>query len=439
MPAPVQITKLAPLRKPIAPRKPLVKLGVTPKLVINGIPVWSLYDEVMPIEDLKGREHPHNDNDHDDTQTLFLANIFRNHGIRRSITLSRLTGRIVAGHGALKAAPIAGMEGFPVQWQDFESESQELAHLMADNEIARQSMRNEGRTAANLDLLSQDGYDLSLTGILEGDRTDLLSLLSPSVPDANPTKKEKVKVESFEDLSDQLPGAMALKTDMIFPSNAMYDLPEYRLDMCMGIPKPFDSWAGRDASPPQDGVHYLYNFSSSARELPMERSIFSFYEEDKRFDSLWINPDKWAARIISGGFMGSITPDYSIWSVAPMATRIWQLYKERWVGRYFQEAGIKIIPGISATDVKSLEYSLSGIPVGLPALSMQYQAGIKTPEEVGYARSILSEVEARLKPKQVLVYGGDKADIYLKGVFKHAEVIYVVNRMQKRRAVIGKK
>lgn len=451
MPAPVTLPKS--IAKPPQGARPTPRPVATspaskPKAVIDGINVWSLYDQLMTVEELRGRIHPNNDNDHDDVQTLFLSNVFRGHGIRRSITLSRLTGRIVAGHGALKAAPQAGMKSFPVMWQDFKSVEEELAHLMADNEIARLAMRNEANTAANLDLLSQAGYDLTLTGIVETERMDLLSLLGGDLGDAGEPKKGKGKdgaaeVDDIEEVSDELPGAQALKSDILFMppkyQTAAYDIPCLRLDMCMPVPLPFDSWAGPDGSPPQEGVHYLYNITSVMRELPIARSIFGFYADDHRFEVVWNQPDKYAAKLINAGFMGAVTPNFSLFFGAPMITHLWNIYKSRWVGRYFQEAGIKIIPDVPASGLKSLEYSMQGIPVGLPAICLQCQTSEKNAAEIAIRRAVYQKIEAHLKPGQIIVYGGDHTEEYLDGCFsQQTQVIHILNRMQKRRKVIAK-
>lgn len=423
-----------PVHKP-APKAP------EPKALIDGVPVWSLYDEIMPIAELLKRKHPRNDNTHDDLQKLALSHIIRGTGIRKSITLSRLTGRIVAGHGALESSILVPLSAFPVAWQDFDTEEKEIAHLMADNELARMSLRNDMQTAENLDLLAKSGFDLALVGILDSERTDLLALVNEPPPEEKTKKKakgSKSDVDSIEEVSDELGGAAALKNDMVFESSALFDMPEYRMDMCMEIPTPFDSWAGRDASPPQVGMHYLYNFSSSMLDLPISDSIFSFYEEDKRFDSLWEAPDKWASRILNAGFMGAVAPDYSVWAHTPKAAQIWQVYKAQWVGRYFQECGIKIIPNIQTAGIDTLDFSLAGIPVGVPAISLQYQTATKTPVELAAAKAVLKAVVDTVKPGQVLVYGGDHAQEYLAGVFKKTQAIYVMNRMQKRRKVIAK-
>jgi hypothetical protein len=121
-----------------------------------------------------------------------------------------------------------------------------------------------------------------------------------------------------------------------------------------------------------------------------------------------------------------------------MAAHIWNIYRSRWVGRYFQEAGVKVIPDVPTAGLASLEYVMTGIPKGVPAISFQCQTSEKSDDEIKIRRAMYAAIEKELEPAQILVYGGDHTEEYLKGVFKHAEVIHVLNRMQKRRAVIRK-
>lgn len=440
MPKPVlKPAPVAPAGKATA--KPPGK-APTPKALIDGIPVWSLFDELMPRSELEKRKHPRNDNQHDDLQKLALSHIIRGTGIRKSITLSRLTGRIVAGHGALEASALVPLSAFPIAWQDFDSEEKEIAHLMADNELARMSIRNDMQTAENLDLLSSAGFDLALVGILDSEREDLMSLVHPPAQEETTKKKKKggkADVDSIDEVSDELPGAAALKTDMLFmPCENEYDVPDLKLAMCMEVPTPFDSWAGPDGSPPQEGMHYLYNITSVMRELPIDRSLFGFYADDHRFEVVWNQPDRYAAKLLNSGFMGAVTPNFSLYAGAPYPAKLWSIYRSRWVGRFFQEAGIKVIPDVQTAGFESLDYCLAGIPVGVPAICIQFQTSKKTEAEVKLSRAILAEVEQRLQFKQIIIYGGDHAEKHLDGVFKNAEPIHILNRMQKRRGVIKK-
>jgi len=92
------------------------------------------HDKLVPIADLK--PHPKNRNNHPDDQITRLAQILEYQGWRQPIKVSRLSGFITAGHGRLLAAQKLGLTEVPVNFQEYDSEAQEYADLVADNAIA---------------------------------------------------------------------------------------------------------------------------------------------------------------------------------------------------------------------------------------------------------------------------------------------------------------
>lgn len=92
------------------------------------------FDEMVRTKALKN--HPKNRNKHGQDQIDRLAELYKYHGVRHPIIVSKLSGFIVAGHGRKLAAIRAGFDSFPVVYQDFESSEKEYAFLQADNAIA---------------------------------------------------------------------------------------------------------------------------------------------------------------------------------------------------------------------------------------------------------------------------------------------------------------
>jgi len=114
------------------------------------------YSEIKPIHTLV--EHPRNPNKHPDKQIKYLAKIMDYQGWRHPIIVSKRSGFIVSGHGRLMAAKKNGWDEVPIDVQEFESEADEWAHLIADNKIAElaehddQMMFNDLKDFPDLDL-----------------------------------------------------------------------------------------------------------------------------------------------------------------------------------------------------------------------------------------------------------------------------------------------
>ena len=104
------------------------------------IPVYCAYDEIIPVKDLK--PNPKNPNRHPVDQVELLAKVIEAQGWRQPVKVSKLSGLIVSGHGRYQAALLLGCP-VPVDLQDYPSEAEELADLLADNRIAELSEMDE--------------------------------------------------------------------------------------------------------------------------------------------------------------------------------------------------------------------------------------------------------------------------------------------------------
>ena len=112
--------------------------------------------------------HPQNPNKHPDKQIALLAKVIRHSGWRSPVVVSKRSGFIVSGHGRLEAAKLLNVKTVPIDEQDFESEAEEFAHLVADNRIAELSGLNDVKLTELLSGLSKTDLDMELTGF-DGD------------------------------------------------------------------------------------------------------------------------------------------------------------------------------------------------------------------------------------------------------------------------------
>lgn len=92
------------------------------------------YTELVDISKLV--PNPKNNNKHPIEQIKRLAKIIDFQGQRSPIVVSKRSGFIVKGHGRLEAIKMLGWEKCAVDYQDYESEAQEYADMVADNQIA---------------------------------------------------------------------------------------------------------------------------------------------------------------------------------------------------------------------------------------------------------------------------------------------------------------
>lgn len=128
------------------------------------IPVFCACTEMVAIGDLK--PNPRNPNRHPKKQVEILAKVIRGNGWRAPITVSNRSGFIVKGHGRLLAARLLKVKTVPVDRQDYESDEQELADLVADNRIPELSEMDDIELKKILEDLKEE-IDIEITGYTE--------------------------------------------------------------------------------------------------------------------------------------------------------------------------------------------------------------------------------------------------------------------------------
>ena len=140
---------------------------------INQTDVFCAYDEIVAIGELK--PNPQNPNTHPEEQIKILADIIKQTGWRAPITVSTRSGYIVKGHGRLMAAKLAGFEAVPVEYQNFNSEDEEKAALLADNKIAEFSEIDSKLLAQMFEEFDFQSYG-DLTGYSESEYNELMNI-----------------------------------------------------------------------------------------------------------------------------------------------------------------------------------------------------------------------------------------------------------------------
>ena len=91
------------------------------------------YQELVSPEALV--PHPRNPKRHPESQIAALTEYIARAGWLHRVTVSLLSGRVVAGHARVEAAKRLGCL-VPVEYQAFDDDAAELAHLLADNRLA---------------------------------------------------------------------------------------------------------------------------------------------------------------------------------------------------------------------------------------------------------------------------------------------------------------
>ncbi len=143
-----------------------------------------------------------------------------------------------------------------------------------------------------------------------------------------------------------------------------------------------------------------FNFAKSCKE-PQNKAIH-FFLDDYQFARLWNSPDRYLE--VLKRFKVVFTPDFSMYSDFPKVIQIYNHYRKHWLGAYWQENGITVIPTISWGDENSFEWCFDGEPIGgavaVSSVGTQNSAETKAMFLKGY-----TEMIKRLQPSLVYFYG----------------------------------
>ena len=152
------------------------------------------YDEVVPIEKLV--PNPRNPNRHPESQVRLLARVVAHQGWRSPVVVSTRSGFIVTGHGRYEAAKLLGVAEVPVDYQDFATEADEWAHLVADNRLAELAEADAAALKELLGELKAGDFEMELAGFDADALAGLLTVPAEPEPPADfPEADEDIETE----------------------------------------------------------------------------------------------------------------------------------------------------------------------------------------------------------------------------------------------------
>ena len=121
-----------------------------------------------------------------------------------------------------------------------------------------------------------------------------------------------------------------------------------------------------------------------------------------------------------------LSPDFSLYLNMPMAVKIWNVYRSRAIGSFWQSQGLNVIPTLQWADPATYDFCFSGIGKG----------GMVAVSTLGTAKGRMSkylwkagmgEAIKKLRPHTIIIYGSP-----IPFNFGDINVIYYENETIKR-------
>ena len=169
---------------------------------------------------------------------------------------------------------------------------------------------------------------------------------------------------------------------MMFPGVGEYQTPEI-------IPTQYK---------PQNFIGF--NFAKTCKEPA--KSCVHFFIDDYQFQRVWQYPEQYTEFLSK--FNAVCSPDFSGYLDFPKSIRIYNHFRNHWLGAYWQAQGLTVIPTIQWCDECDFDWCFDGDPVGstVAVSSVGTQSTVKGREvfKLGF-----HEMLRRLEPTTILLYG----------------------------------
>ena len=143
----------------------------------------------------------------------------------------------------------------------------------------------------------------------------------------------------------------------------------------------------------------LIRFSSIVKDEKKDfDATVHFFEDDDRFDETWKNHESYIGEIAQ--YRQTLTPNFSVYVNMPRALQIFNTFRSRWLGAYWQDSGLTVIPTITWGDKTSYEFCFDSVEKGsVVAVSTLGCADVEWLFLKGFAQMC-----ARLEPEKVICY-----------------------------------
>lgn len=300
----------------------------------------------------------------------------------RPITLSRKSDGtlvVIAGNQRLKAAKKLKLEQVPVVIYYDLTDEEEAEIVIRDNinngEWHVSMLENDWGSIIDFDFV---GLDLPVFD--KPEKSKEKKGKSKSDPDDGFSTSEEDPDNDVVFVDDKEEFYRSMLNDVLYESNNEFEIPNLLLDKQAGkLELPFAPW-GADS------------------RLRKDVSTYHFYVDDYRFEAIWKDPIK----VLTSGVKALVEPNLSVFDTTPISFGLHQIYKKRWISRYFQECGILVYADLNVS-AKFKEYNRMGIPDGYNAFFTRgYSDRVEYLKmELDVAREI-----SGLQTPNLLVYGG---------------------------------
>ena len=317
-------------------------------------------DKIIPYE---------NNPRFNDEAVDYVASSIKAFGFKVPIVIDK-NNIIVTGHTRVKAAELLGLDKVPCIRADDLTDDQIKAFRIADNKVSEFATWDYDKLDIELDDIE---IDMTSFGVDIGSFDDF----------------EADDIEEQDD--DGCYGDERERTNKA-----------YNLDLIDYSNLTNDFWQmpiiNNDNYIPDELIGFNYAKSSRHKDVGIH-----FYVDDYQFERVWNYPEKYIDVLMEYDCI--LSPDFSLYMDMPMAVKIWNVYRSRQIGAYYQSKGIRVIPTVSWAESETFEFCFQGIPKG--SIVSISTIGVKRDEAaMKIWKDGVTAMIDQIEPSAILIYGG---------------------------------
>lgn len=127
-----------------------------------------------------------------------------------------------------------------------------------------------------------------------------------------------------------------------------------------------------------------------------------FFIDDYQFERIWRSPQRYME--LMKRFPCVLSPDFSLYTDMPMAMKIWNVYRSRTLGAYWQRNGLNVVPTLQWADPSTFDFCFNGIEKGgMVAVSTLGSAKERLSRQFWMAG--MREAIWQVRPQTIMLYG----------------------------------
>jgi hypothetical protein len=151
----------------------------------------------------------------------------------------------------------------------------------------------------------------------------------------------------------------------------------------------------------------LIRFSDIVKdEIRDTDATVHFFIDDDKFDEVWKNPKDYLGEIRQ--YKQAMSPGFSVYYNMAGALQVFNIFRSRWLGAFWQEQGITVIPTIIWADKTSFDFCFDGVEQGsIVAVSTVGQKEVEWTYLQGF-----KELCERIEPEMVICYSQPFSQMY---------------------------